>query len=76
MEIFPPMNHLSLPEAIRCERLWEEVIRDIEGNPAMLEKFQAMETEDREMLMEFFMGNRGLNVLYDPFFKKIMNRER
>ena len=28
------------------------------------------------MLMEFFMGNRGLNVLYDPFFKKIMNQER
>ena len=76
MEIFPPMSSLRLPEAIRCERLREEVIRDIEKNPAMLEKYRLMEPEDREMLMEFFLGNRGLNVLYDPFFKKIMNRER
>lgn len=28
------------------------------------------------MLMGFFMGNRGLNVLYDPFFKRIMTQER
>ena len=75
-EIFPPMDRLRLPEALRCERLRQEVIEDISKNPEMLRRYQEMRPEDQEMLMEFFMGNRGLNVLYEPFFKKIMNQER
>ncbi|MBE5863770.1 MAG: hypothetical protein E7295_13100 [Lachnospiraceae bacterium] len=75
-EIFPPMDRLKLPEALRCERLRQEVMEDISRNPEMLQRYREMRPEDREMLMEFFMGNRGLNILYDPFFKKIMNQER
>ena len=75
-EIFPPMDRLGLPKALRCERLRQEVIGDISKNPEMLRQYQELKPEDQEMLMEFFMGNRGLNVLYDPFFKKIMNQER
>jgi len=76
MTLFPPMDRLKLPDALRCERLREDVIKDIAADPKMFARFEKLEPEDQEMLLEFFMGNRGLNVLYDPFFKKIMNQER
>ena len=75
-ELFPAIDRMKLPEALRSERLKEEVEADIRKNPESWQIFQSLEPEHREMLVEFCMGNRGLNVLYDPFFKYLMTNER
>ena len=71
-ELFPPIDSLMLPQKLRSERLWEEVISDIQKSPEMYGFYSSLGVEDQNMLMEFFMGNRGLNALYDPFFKILM----
>lgn len=75
-ELFPPIDRLMLPQKLRSERLREEVIADIQKSPGMWRFYGALEKADQEMLMEFFMGNRGLNALYDPFFKILMTPQR
>ena len=75
-ELFPPIDSLMLPQKLRSERLWEEVISDIQKSPEMYGFYSSLGVEDQNMLMEFFMGNRGLNALYDPFFKILMTPRR
>ncbi len=75
-ELFPPIDRLRLPQRLRSERLREEVISDIQKSPQMYGFYSSLGEEDQEMLMEFFMGNRGLNALYDPFFKILMTQQR
>ncbi|MBR1853824.1 MAG: PD-(D/E)XK nuclease family transposase [Lachnospiraceae bacterium] len=75
-ELFPPIDRLMLPQRLRSERLREEVISDIQKSPQMYGFYSELGEKDQEMLMEFFMGNRGLNALYDPFFKILMTPQR
>ena len=75
-DLFPTIDRRELPEVLRSERLREEVEADIRKNPDSWRIFQSLDTEYREKLIEFCMGNRGLNVLYDPFFKYLMTNER
>lgn len=75
-ELFPPIDRLMLPQRLRSERLREEVIADIQKSPQMYGFYSELGEKDQEMLMEFFMGNRGLNALYDPFFKMLMTPRR
>lgn len=50
-----------------------EVLKQIEEDKETNEKFQGLTDELKEELIAFCMGNRGLRVTYDPFFKYIFN---
>ncbi len=71
LKLFPMLEREKLPAALQCRRLREDVMKDIEEDPEVLKVFRKMKPEHQEALVQFCMGNRGLNVLYDPFFKKL-----
>ena len=71
LKLFPMLEREKLPAALQCRRLREDVMKDIEEEPEVLKVFRKMKPEHQEALVQFCMGNRGLNVLYDPFFKKL-----
>lgn len=72
--IFTPLNHL--PQELRRPRLREEVLQQIHGDPQATYDFRRLNDESREALLQFCMGNRGLQITYDPFFHKIFDAER
>ena len=53
----------------------EEVMVEIERDKETYLKFQEFPEELQEELIAFCMGNWGLKITYDPFFKYIFNPE-
>lgn len=53
----------------------EEVMAKIEENDETYLKFQRFSEELQEELIAFCMGNWGMRITYDPFFKYIFNPE-
>ena len=51
----------------------EEVTALLKKDSAVFQQFQALTPVLREELISFCMGNRGLKITYDPFFKEIFN---
>ena len=51
----------------------EEVTALLQKDSAVFQQFQALTPVLREELISFCMGNRGLKITYDPFFKEIFN---
>ena len=51
----------------------EEVTALLQKDPTVFQQFQALTPVLREELISFCMGNRGLKITYDPFFKEIFN---
>ena len=51
----------------------KEVLFEIERDEQSYKEFQAMPTVLQEEMISFCMGNRGLKITYDPFFKFIFN---
>lgn len=58
-----------LGDPMTRSRVLEQIAMDAEA----CEKFQELTDELKEELIAFCMGNRGLKVTYDPFFKYIFN---
>lgn len=56
-------------------RTKEEIIREIEKDIRLTEEFYKWEEEQRMEFLEFCTGVKGVKVLYDSFFKEIMNPE-
>ena len=50
-----------------------EVLKQIAKDKETYEKFQELTEELQEEIIAFCMGNRGLKMTYDPFFKYIFN---
>lgn len=71
--IFPIIR--PLPEVLNDSRLKEDVLSQINEDPYSRLAFQAMSQEEQEALLGFCMGNRGLKITYDPFFKHIFHPE-
>ncbi len=57
------------------EKTREQVMEELKADPEVFRKFQQLSPKLQEELVEFSMGVRGLNVTYDPVFKKIFNPE-
>ena len=76
LKLFPHIDPEQLPEKLRGRRLHEEVLKDIRSDPETEKAFQELDPEYQEALIQFCMGNRGINILYDPFFKKIFRKEK
>lgn len=53
----------------------EEILRDIENKKELREIFEEWTEEQKEEFLDFCSGSRGVKMLYDSFFKEIMNPE-
>ncbi|MBU5480479.1 PD-(D/E)XK nuclease family transposase [Blautia sp. MSJ-19] len=53
----------------------EEIFQEIEKNVKLTEEFYSWREEQREDFLDFCTGVKGVKMLYDSFFKEIMNPE-
>ena len=53
----------------------EEVMKEISGSERLSEMFCQWKKEQQEAFLDFCTGNRGVKILYDSFFKEILNPE-
>ncbi len=53
----------------------EEILEDIRSRKELSGLFNAWAEEDRERFLNFCSGVKGIKMLYDSFFKEIMNPE-
>lgn len=56
-------------------RTKEEILQEIERNVKLTEEFYSWREEQREDFLDFCTGVKGVKMLYDSFFKEIMNPE-
>ena len=56
-------------------RTREEVLHDIETDMKLAEQFYSWKEEQRQEFLDFCTGVKGIKLLYDGFFKEIMNPE-
>lgn len=71
--IFKPVN--SIPDELQNPRLREEVVRQIESYSQSYAQFKTFDSDTQEAFIQFCMGNRGLQITYEPFFQKIFDPE-
>lgn len=71
--VFPRTS--AIPENIRRCRDREEVLSQIASDPFTADAFFSLNREQQEAFLSFCMGNRGLRITYDPFFKNIFSPE-
>lgn len=69
-----PKNH-PLPQILGSPRLKSDVMQQIQNDPGTHSAFQALSQQEQEAFLGFCMGERGLKVTYDPFFKYIFHPE-
>lgn len=53
----------------------EEIREKIAGDPALLSEFNRWTEEGQAELLDFMSGTQGVKMLYDSFFKEVMNPE-
>ena len=51
----------------------KEVLEEIQGRRELMEVFGGWQEEQREEFLNFCTGVRGVKLLYDSFFKEIMD---
>ncbi len=56
-------------------RTREEIQAEIQSKDKLLEIYQGWKEEQQEVFLDYCTGQKGVRVLYDPFFKEIMNPE-
>ena len=56
-------------------RTREEVWQEISEKEKLLEIYRQWNREQQEELLDFCTGNKGIKILYDAFFKEILNPE-
>lgn len=71
--IFPEIQ--PLPQVLGDPRLRADVLLQIQNDPGTYAIFQSFASQEQEAFLGFCMGERGLKVTYDPFFKHIFNPE-
>ena len=53
----------------------EEILREIDATVKLTEKFYSWREAQRQGFLDFCTGVRGIKMLYDSFFKEIINPE-
>lgn len=71
--IFPTVP--ALPQALNTPRQKSDILHQIRGDPLTFRLFQSLKKEEQDAFVGFCMGNRGVKITYDPFFKHIFNTE-
>lgn len=64
--IFPSVK--PIPEIIGSALSRQEVLQQINSNPDAFANFKRLSISDQNALLDFCMGNRSLQITYDPFF--------
>ena len=54
-------------------RTREDVLKEINGNDCLLTVYQSWNKEQQELFLDYCSGQKGVRILYDPFFKEILN---
>ena len=70
-----PKSTTKLKQYFPMIREWEDIEREIRENPKLLEKYREWDEEQQEEFLDYCTGVKGVKVLYDAFFKEIMNPE-
>ena len=70
-----PKNTTKLKQYFPMIREREDIEREICENPKLLEKYREWDEEQQEEFLDYCTGVKGVKVLYDAFFKEIMNPE-
>ena len=56
-------------------RTREEILHEIGSNDALSKKYRQWSEEQQTLFLDYCTGVRGVKLLYDAFFKEIMNPE-
>ena len=70
-----PKSTTKLKQYFPMIREREDIEREIRENPKLLEKYREWDEEQQEEFLDYCTGVKGVKVLYDAFFKEIMNPE-
>jgi len=74
--ISDPSDRQKLIDQALGERIpREEITARINNDPASKELFELFSGEDQEKIIAFLAGEQTLQILYDKFFKKILDPE-
>lgn len=63
----------SLQQYFPMIRSRKEVLDEIRGKQELLTVFEGWQTDQQEEFLDFCTGVRGVKILYDSFFKEVMN---
>ena len=70
-----PKNTSKLKQYFPMIREREDIKQEIRENPKQLEKYREWDEEQQEEFLDYCTGVKGVKILYDAFFKEIMNPE-
>ena len=70
-----PKNTSKLKQYFPMIREREDIKQEIYENPKLLEKYREWDEEQQEEFLDYCTGVKGVKILYDAFFKEIMNPE-
>ena len=65
----------KLKQYLPVIRTREEILHEIEKDMKLTEQFYSWKEEQRQEFLDFCTGVKGIKLLYDGFFKEIMNPE-
>ena len=69
------MHKNRLQQYFPMIRTRHEVMNIIQSTPYLLSQFRSWEGDRQEEFLDFCTGERGIKILYDTFFKEIINPE-
>ena len=70
-----PKSTSKLKQYFPMIREREDIKQEIRENPKQLEKYREWDEEQQEEFLDYCTGVKGVKILYDAFFKEIMNPE-
>ena len=70
-----PKRTSKLKQYFPMIREREDIKQEIYENPKLLEKYREWDEEQQEEFLDYCTGVKGVKILYDAFFKEIMNPE-
>ena len=70
-----PKSTTKLKQYFPMIREREDIKQEICENPKLLEKYREWDEEQQEEFLDYCTGVKGVKILYDAFFKEIMNPE-
>ena len=70
-----PKSTSKLKQYFPMIREREDIKQEICENPKLLEKYREWDEEQQEEFLDYCTGVKGVKILYDAFFKEIMNPE-
>ena len=70
-----PKSTTKLKQYFPMIREREDIKQEVYENPKLLEKYREWDEEQQEEFLDYCTGVKGVKILYDAFFKEIMNPE-